>query len=47
MKRFISSLLFALTILIGTASFAQSPNPAESNAVVPASTTTDSTGGQI
>lgn len=41
MKRFISRPLFALTILIGTASFAQSPNPAESNKSVPASTAAD------
>ena len=38
MKRFISSLLFAFTILIGTASFAQSPLPAGTNMAVPAST---------
>jgi hypothetical protein len=47
MKHFISSHLFALTILTGAASFAQSPSPAESNTAVPGSTTTDSTGGQI
>lgn len=47
MNRFTSSLVFALTILIGAASFAQSPSPTESNTAVPASTTTDSTGGQI
>src|SRR5260370_15060499 len=41
MKRFISSLLFALMILIGTASFAQSPSPAESNKALPASTASD------
>ena len=43
MKRFISSLLFALTIPIGTASFAQSPNPApaESNKALPGSTASD------
>ena len=41
MKRFIGSHLFALTILIGTASFAQSPNPAESNKALPASTASD------
>jgi len=41
MKRFIGSLLFALTILIGTASFAQSPSPAESDKAVPASTASD------
>ena len=41
MKRFTSTLLFALTILSGTASFAQSPVPAESNKDVPASTASD------
>jgi hypothetical protein len=41
MNRFIISYLFALTILIGTASFAQSPNPAESNKAVPASIASD------
>jgi hypothetical protein len=41
MNRFISSHLFALTVLIGTASFAQSPLPAESNKAVPASTASD------
>jgi hypothetical protein len=41
MKRFISSLLFALMILIGTASFAQSPSPTESNKALPASTASD------
>jgi len=41
MKHFISSPLFALTILIGTASFAQSASPAESNKALPASTATD------
>jgi hypothetical protein len=41
MKRFLSSLIFALTILIGTASFAQSPLPAESNTAVPASIAAD------
>jgi hypothetical protein len=40
-KRFIISLLFAFTILIGTASFAQSPLPAETNKVDPASTASD------
>jgi hypothetical protein len=40
-NRFISTHLFALTILIGTASFAQSPNPAESNKAVSANTTSD------
>jgi hypothetical protein len=41
-KRFVSRLLFALTILIATASFAhaQSPSPAESNKA-PASTASD------
>src|ERR1700743_2597851 len=34
MKRFISSTIFAFTLLIGAASFAQSPNPAESNTVL-------------
>jgi hypothetical protein len=38
MKRFISSALFALAILTVTASFAQSPSPAESNEAIPAST---------
>lgn len=47
MNRFTSSPVFALTILTGTANFAQSPLPAESNTTVPASTTTDSAGGQI
>jgi len=41
MKRFTSSLVFALTILSGTVSFAQSPTPAESNPAVPASTASD------
>ena len=41
MKRFISRPLLALTILIGTASFAQSPPPAESNKALPASTASD------
>jgi hypothetical protein len=41
MKRFISSLLFAFTILIGTTNFAQSPLPAETNKAVPASTASD------
>jgi hypothetical protein len=41
MKRFISSLPFALTILIGTASHAQSSMPAESNTAVPASIAAD------
>src|ERR1700730_14757396 len=41
MKRFISSLVFALTVSIGSVSFAQSPLPAESNKAVPASTASD------
>ena len=41
MKPFISSLLFAFTILIGAASFAQSPLPTETNKAVPASTASD------
>jgi hypothetical protein len=41
MKPFISSVLFVLAIMIGTASFAQSPSPAESNKPVPASTASD------
>jgi hypothetical protein len=41
MKHFISSVLFALTILIGTASFAQSPLPVQTNKSVPGSTTSD------
>ncbi|NYF80621.1 nuclear transport factor 2 family protein [Granulicella arctica] len=41
MKRFIISHLFALTILIGTAGFAQSLPPAESNQAVLARTTSD------
>src|SRR5580700_3895994 len=41
MKHFTSHILFALTILIGNASFAQSPSPAESNQPVPASTASD------
>ena len=41
MKRFISSHLFAFTILIGTASFAQSASPVESNKALPASTASD------
>jgi hypothetical protein len=42
MKRFISSsLVFALTFLIGTASFAHSASPAESNKAVSASTASD------
>jgi hypothetical protein len=41
MKRFISSAVFALTILTAAASFAQSPSPAESNEATPASTASD------
>ena len=41
MKRFISNHLFTLTILIGTASFAQSPNSPEGNKTVTANTTSD------
>ena len=41
MKHSISRPLLALTILIGTASFAQSASPAESNKALPASTATD------
>jgi hypothetical protein len=41
MKRFISSLFFAFTILICTATFAQRPSPAESNNATPASTGSD------
>jgi hypothetical protein len=41
MKRFISSLLFAFTILIGTASFAQSPLPAGTNIAERANTASD------
>jgi hypothetical protein len=41
MNRFISSPLLALTILIGTVSFAQSPVPAEGNTVVSNSTASD------
>ena len=41
MKYSISRLLLALTILIGTASFAQSPNPAESNKALSTSTASD------
>jgi hypothetical protein len=41
MKRFTSSVLFALTILISTASFARSPSSAKSNKPVPASTASD------
>jgi hypothetical protein len=41
MNRLIRSLLFAFTILSGTASFAQSPLPAESNTAVPAGTASD------
>jgi hypothetical protein len=42
MKRFISSVVFALTILSGTASFPQSLLLAESNKGVPDSTASDS-----
>lgn len=41
MKRFISSLLFAFTILIGPASVAQSPLPADGNKDVTASEASD------
>ncbi|HEY1805793.1 MAG TPA: nuclear transport factor 2 family protein [Terracidiphilus sp.] len=41
MKRFISTPVVALAILIGTAGFAQSPLPAESNENAPASTASD------
>jgi hypothetical protein len=41
MNRFISSLLFALTILISMASFAQSALPAESSNTEPASAASD------
>src|SRR5580698_5280291 len=41
MKRFISNVVFALTIITVTASFAQSPSPAESNKATPASTALD------
>src|SRR5580658_2412875 len=41
MKRFISSVVFALTILTATASFAQSPSRAESNEATAASTASD------
>ena len=41
MKRFISSAIFGLTILTATASFAQSPLPAESNKALPVSTASD------
>ena len=41
MKRFISNVVFALTIITATASFAQSPSPAESNKATPASTASD------
>ena len=41
MKHFTSSLLFALTILSGAASFAQSPLPTESNKGVTASIASD------
>ena len=41
MKSFISSVAFALAILTATTSFAQSPPPAKSNEVTPASTASD------
>jgi hypothetical protein len=41
MKRFISSAIFALTILTATASFVQSPLPAESNKALSVSTASD------
>src|ERR1700690_3105104 len=41
MKFLISSVLFAFTILIGAASFAQSPLPAETCKAVPASIASD------
>jgi hypothetical protein len=41
MKRFVSSSLFALTVLISTASFAQSPDAAQSRAAVSASLAAD------
>ena len=41
MKRFISSVIFALTILTATASFAQGPSPAESNRAASANTASD------
>jgi uncharacterized protein (TIGR02246 family) len=41
MKRFISSLFFAFTILICTATFAQSPSRAESDEATPTSTASD------
>src|ERR1700733_7839949 len=41
MKRFISSLVFALTVSFGSVSFAQSPLPAESNKAVPARAASD------
>jgi hypothetical protein len=40
-EAFISSAVFALTILSGTASFAQSPLPAESSKALPASAASD------
>jgi hypothetical protein len=42
MTRFISSAVFALTILTATASLAQSPPPVESNEATSASTASDS-----
>jgi hypothetical protein len=41
MKRFNISFLFTFAILIGIASFAQSPLPAQTNKAVPASTASD------
>ena len=41
MKRFISTVIFALTVLTATASFAQSPLPAESNKALPVGTASD------
>jgi hypothetical protein len=41
MKRFISSILFALTILTGTASLAQTPSTAESSKTIPTSIASD------
>ncbi len=41
MKHFTSHVLFALTILVGAASSAQSPSPSDSNQSVPASTASD------
>ena len=41
MNRFISTHIFAVTILIGTTSFAQSPSPAERSQAVPTSLASD------